>query len=362
MKEIKLSAVGDILLNSSHFDSLDGKFTDLLNGISSEFKDQDIVFGNLETPLTSKGKPIPNKCCLRSNPESISALEEAGFNILSIANNHMFDFGVEGFIETIEILDAKNIKRFGAGLNLAEARKPTIIKTADCTFGFLGYSWDIIQSVSATRNKFGTAPLNKRMILNDIQKLKSQVDIIIIVLHWGYVGENYPLPSHRKLAHAIIDAGADLILGSHTHVLQGIEKYNQGVIVYSFGNFIFPDIFYEEYKLIQNDENKESFIFHCIFTKEGIKDYSVTPVTVTDTFQPISPDIERQNEILEKIAYLSRGFNNKNYTTFWKENRKNKNLPDLKFGPFLNKIIFKFSSTKLNRRIRRILNRMFRKR
>ena len=165
MEEIKLSAVGDILLNSNHFDSLDGKFTDLLKEISSEFESRDIIFGNLETPLTSAGKPIPDKCCLRSKPESIAALEEVGFNILSLANNHMFDFGIQGFEETIQILDTKKIKRFGAGLNLAEARKPAIIKTKDCTIGFLGYSWDIIQSITATRNKPGTAPLKQRKII-----------------------------------------------------------------------------------------------------------------------------------------------------------------------------------------------------
>jgi poly-gamma-glutamate synthesis protein (capsule biosynthesis protein) len=348
MNSVKLSAVGDILLS--------GTVTELIKNegaegpfifIIDELRKSDILFGNLECPLSNRGSPLKNKCCLYSQPETLKSLKSAGFNMVSLANNHIFDYGYESFEDTISLLKENNISWFGAGKKLEEARTPVILSINNISIGFLGYSWDFIGSINATENKFGTAPLSEKLILNDVKKLKEKVDVVIVSLHWCYEREKYPLPSQRKLAHKIIDAGANLILGHHPHVLQGIEEYNGGVIVYSLGNFIFPDISYKQYKLIQKPENKEALIFSCGISKNGIEGFEIIPVKANNQFQPVMLESDEKGFMLEKIDNLAAGFRLQNYPSFWKVNRIRKDLPDMAASKTFNIIIYKGYQTKV---------------
>ncbi len=155
-------------------------------------------------------------------------------------------------------------------------------------------------------------------------------------MHWGYDREKYPLPSQRKLAHNLIDCGANLILGHHPHVLQGIENYNKGVIVYSQGNFIFPDISYKQYNLIQKRENKESIIFQIRFSKAGIESYNLTPIRVNEDYQPLILEDEEKEALLKKIEILSEGFSSGNYRRYWRKNRVRKDLLDIENSGLYN--------------------------
>jgi len=348
MGSIKFSAVGDILLSGTVSEMIkNGNFEKLFQSVIAELRKRDLIFGNLECPLSNRGNPLKNKCCLYSPSFTVKSLKLAGFNIVSLANNHIFDHDYEGFQDTVACLEENNISYFGAGKNLEDARKPAVLYVNNISIGFLGYSWNFIGSINATKNKFGTAPLNKKIILEDIKKLEGKTDKVIVSLHWGYDRERYPLPSQRKLAHKIIDAGADLILGHHPHVLQGIEKYRGKIIIYSLGNFIFPDIFYKNYNLIQTLENKESIIFNCKISKKEIKDFEIIPIKSNNKFQL---DILKNNEkqlLLEKIENLSLGFKIENYSQFWKKNRVRKDLPDVKDFKFCNNLIYRFYKSKL---------------
>jgi poly-gamma-glutamate synthesis protein (capsule biosynthesis protein) len=348
MNSVKLSAVGDILLS--------GTVTELIKNegaegpfifIIDELRKSDILFGNLECPLSNRGSPLKNKCCLYSQPETLKSLKSAGFNMVSLANNHIFDYGYESFEDTISLLKENNISWFGAGKKLEEARTPVILSINNISIGFLGYSWDFIGSINATKNKFGTAPLSEKLILDDVKKLKEKVDVVIVSLHWCYEREKYPLPSQRKLAHKIIDAGANLILGHHPHVLQGIEEYNGEVIVYSLGNVIFPDISYKQYNLIQKPENKESIIFQCEISPDGIEDFDIIPVKSNDQFQPTILKNDKKRLMLEKMEYLSEGFKSQNYSNFWRENRVRRDLPDMAASKTFNVVIYKVYQTKI---------------
>lgn len=347
MKSVKLLAVGDILLSGSVAEMIKNNgHEEPFTFVLEEFKKTDLVFGNLEGPFSNRGNPLKNKCCLYSPPETLKSLKSAGFNVLSLANNHIFDYGYEGFEDTISLLKENNISWFGAGRNLKEARTPAIVSINNLSIGFLGYSWDFIGSINVAKNKFGTAPLSEKLILEDVKKLRERTDMVVVSLHWSYDRENYPLPSQRKLAHKIIDAGANLILGHHPHVLQGIEEYNSGVIVYSLGNFIFPDILYKQYNLIQKPENKESIIFQCEIFPDGI-DFDIIPIRSNDQFQPKILENNEKRLILEKIKKLSSPLQLENYPHFWKINRVRKDLPDLKWSKFYNTIIYKLYKSKL---------------
>jgi poly-gamma-glutamate synthesis protein (capsule biosynthesis protein) len=268
---INLVAVGDILINGVVADLVNLKgsiapFALALDAIS----DVDIKFGNLECPLSTRGMPL-EKCCLHSVPEAAESLSSVGFNIISLANNHTFDYGCEAFEDTCSMLDENKVLWFGAGHNIKEATKPAIMEINGLRVGFLGYSWNFIGSIDATSKTPGCAPLKKKLIVKDVMNLKHQVDTVVVSLHWGYERERYPLPYQRKMVHDIIDAGASLILGHHPHVLQGIEEYKNGVIVYSLGNFIFPDFRYMHFHLLQKEENRESIIFRCVLSKKAVE-------------------------------------------------------------------------------------------
>lgn len=356
MKSVALSAVGDILSRATITEMVKNKgFEEPFIHILDELRKSDLVFGNLEGPLSNRGSPLKNKFCLYSTPETVKSLKSAGFNVLSLANNHILDYSYESFEDTISLLRENNISWFGYGKNLEEARRPAILSINNLAVGFLGYSWDFIGSVNATKNKFGTVPLNEKIILEDVKNLKEKVDVVIVSLHWSYEKENYPLPSQRELAHKIIDSGASLILGHHPHVLQGIETYNKGVIVYSLGNFIFPNISYKQYTEIQKKENKESIIFQCKLSKKGVREFNIIPVRSNNQFQPTILKNEEKKSILERIGRLSEGFKSKNYSYFWKINRVRKDLPDMKKVEICNIIIYKLYKSKYGRLILRYI-------
>lgn len=167
MRTVKISAVGDILLNESIIEMIRDKIPEPFSFVIDELRKSDLVFGNLEGPLSNRGNPLKNKCCIFSPPETVKILKLAGFNVLSLANNHIFDYSYEGFEDTISLLRENNISWFGAGKTLEEARKPSILSVNNLSVGFIGYSWDFIGSINATKNKFGTAPLDEKIILED---------------------------------------------------------------------------------------------------------------------------------------------------------------------------------------------------
>ena len=324
-RKVNLFAIGDIFLGLDGTELIEKDYKFPFLCISNVFKEADLVFGNLEGPLSNDGKPI-KKSSQYSPPTAIHSLKYAGFNVLSLANNHIFDYGERAFLKTIELMEKNNISYVGAGRNLEEARRAALFHINEVNIAFLAYSWDFIGSVNATNSCFGTAPLKADIIEEDILSTKELADIIIVSLHWGYERERYPLPSQRNLAHKIIDAGADLIIGHHPHVLQGIEHYKDGVIAYSLGNFVFTA---KSYFKMWGNEEKESIILKCGISKKGIEKIDMIPIHVSDSFQLVILKNERKKESLSRMESLSEHFQGKNYLSFWKKNRIRKDLPDI---------------------------------
>jgi len=239
---ITLIAVGDIMLGGTAEEIL------LKNGYNYPFKkvqhllnDSDIVIGNLEGPLTNACESALDKEYLfKSPPDSVApALKKAGFDIMNLANNHILDFGIDGMNDTINSLHSQHIKTVGTGDNSTAARSGTIMATPNGNIGFLSYSLTFPESFWASDEKPGTAFGHKEDIKEDVKRLSRQVDYVVVSFHWGREKSFELRPYQPTLAHAAIDAGADIVLGHHPHVLQGIESYNNGLIIYSLGNFVF---------------------------------------------------------------------------------------------------------------------------
>ncbi len=195
---------------------------------------------NLETTLGEKGKPIkkggPN---IRSTDITFSLLRKMNTIAVTMANNHTMDYGEEALLDTCKRLEDNGIGNVGAGLNLEEAKKPFVINTDNRKLVVLNCGWDVEETVYATYNKPGCNPLDREKILSEITTIKeSDPDsFIILIPHWGFEFNTYPMPCDIGFAHSCINHGCNLIIGHHPHVIQAKEIYNNSHIFYSLGNF-----------------------------------------------------------------------------------------------------------------------------
>lgn len=321
-REITLIAVGDVMLGGNVGKvMLKEGWNYPFEHVASVFKEADIIFGNLAAPLTNRQETNPNKPkgypVQKTDPRAIQGLKYAGFNVLSLANNHILDYGNDGLFDTIRLLGEASINYLGAGRNQAEARKPLVLDYNNLKVAFLAYC----SSYPAAKTNPGNAPIRLPLIKRDLKAAREIADIAIVYLHHGLICSDYPVPSHISLCHEIIDSGANLILGDHPHVLQGIENYNEGVIVYSLGNFVIDLIdeglrreLFESCSLSDIDEfdfnpdderTRECMIFKCALSKEGVTEIDIIPVRINDNYQPaILQGIEKES-LLARIDKLS---------------------------------------------------------
>jgi hypothetical protein len=195
--------------------------------------------GNFECPVTKcddkiEDHPVHLKC------GSINLKILEGFYAFSLANNHLMDYGLNGLLDTIENLRKNGFEYFGGGLNQDEATKPLVLSKENIKVALIG-----VTRFSFSKNKSpGPARDSIFRLRKSIKRLKKEKCFVVIYFHWGYEYVPYPAPRERRIAHQCIDFGADLIIGAHPHILQGIEKYKNKNIFYSLGNFIFdPQVF-----------------------------------------------------------------------------------------------------------------------
>lgn len=210
-------------------------------GFLEEIRNADIFMANEEFPFSSRGEQAPDKqYTFRLPPEKVSMFHEMGIDIVTLANNHALDFGTDALLDTCRTLDDAGILRVGAG-SLEEAKRWQTIEAGENRIGFLGATRVIpVADWAATAYSSGMlATYDPTMLLEQIQAAKAVNDYVVVYVHWGVEREEFPKDYQKELGRQYIDAGADLVIGSHPHVLQGIEYYKGKPIVYSLGNFVF---------------------------------------------------------------------------------------------------------------------------
>ncbi len=227
---------GDVTLADRFDQSFNGRIRNIFTRWG-KIGSYDAMMVNLENAVTRSVDSVEKEFVFGMRPEYLALLGKAKITLVNCANNHAADFGTEGILETIRMLDSAGIRHVGIGRSIAEARKPVVLTLNGIRIGFLGYGG--VSAFLASRTDPGTAPRSKRIISADIARLRSRVNFIVVNLHWGEELAEEPDSAQIVLAHALVDAGADLIIGHHPHVLQGIERYHGRTIVYSLGNFIF---------------------------------------------------------------------------------------------------------------------------
>ncbi len=244
---MRIIAVGDIMpggvLNKTSVDYLSPEVLNLL-------KDADLRVGTLETAIGNE--PTFNEQKMRRKAdviyvrdEDLLRLKTLNINIVSLANNHFTDLGDTGSRHAIELLDELGILHCGAGENIEEASRPVVINSNGKTYAFLAFCDWRDETVGwcpiATKNDAGVNPMYDDYVVKEIKKNKQIYDYVIVIAHWGKEYRIAPTPDVYKLSKKMVNAGADLILGGHTHCIQPIWKYKSVPIIFSLGNFFFPD-------------------------------------------------------------------------------------------------------------------------
>lgn len=243
-KEVTMVFSGDILLSSyvlNNYES-NGMSGVLSEELLGEMQGADLTMVNEEFPFSNRGTKASDKqFTFRVDPSYVKILQEMGIDVAAVANNHALDYGKDALSDTFQTLDGAGIAYVGAGDSKERAAQPYVAQLGGKTIGFLAasrvipeVSWNIDNSQPGMLCTYDSAALCAA-----IRKAKESCDYVVVYVHWGIERENIPQYYQRQLGKAYIDAGADLVIGSHPHVLQGIEYYNGKPIVYSLGNYIF---------------------------------------------------------------------------------------------------------------------------
>ncbi|MDD4336570.1 MAG: CapA family protein [Firmicutes bacterium] len=242
----------------------------------------DVSFVNLETSLARGGQPIPGKgIWFRSEPEFALELKKGGVDVVALANNHVLDYDEPAFIQTLAALSQCSIAACGGGLNIDEARTPAVISAGGVSIAFLGYSeladifwtYSYPRSFRAQKARPGVAPMDEKIIVEDVKRAKALADHVVVSFHWGEEYIRMPNPKQIGFAHIAVDAGASLVLGHHPHVLQPVEVYDGGVIFYSLGNFVFDQ---------KKPDTVESMIARVSFSPGKVVSAEILPMKIEE--------------------------------------------------------------------------------
>jgi poly-gamma-glutamate synthesis protein (capsule biosynthesis protein) len=269
--------------------------------VSSIFQNDDLSVLNLESPITTRGTNAEDKqYVFESSPDITPYMAKAGIDVVNLANNHILDKGKDGLLDTFSHLDDNKISYIGAGKNKKSAYTPIYVERKGVKIALLGFS-RVLPKMEWAAGKFspGVAEMyNPKLALEAVEEARKEAKLVIVVTHWGRERVT-KLQDHQKdLAHALVDAGADLVVGSHPHVLQGIEQYKGKWIAYSLGNFIFTKS--------KTVETWETAVLQVKANKDGILSAKLIPY-VTGIGQPIPMEAEQAQKMFKRVEGLSPG-------------------------------------------------------
>ena len=317
----RLLAVGDVYFDRTEIRSPYAALGPLLT-------DADFRFCNYEAPITSAQQPVPGPGVrLRTPPENLRALEAGRFDAISLANNHILDYGVGALKETLDTLEGRRMPFTGAGNTLYQALRPIVLERRGIRFGFLAFACAFPPGYAASASQPGLAPVRIQpegvfdielqadrsavtpaavdadvaLMSSTVSELKRDVDHVIVSYHWGVPGNREPEAYQRALGHATIDAGASVVLGHHAHVLQPVEAYGRGLILYGLSHFIFdlPEI------ISRFGFDTETAAVSIDFARDEIQGASLTPMVMeegADPRPPLGVEAERIFGLLRELS------------------------------------------------------------
>lgn len=300
---LRLCAVGDIGLSGRVGKALsrsDGAAR-ILAEVAPLLESVDVSFGNLESPLA--GDIAPGR--LFSGPVSGAAmLKKSGFNLIHLANNHVYDYGRDGLVATIEAVQHANLSCLGIGATKTDAKQILRTDVRGIRVGWLGCGRTLVVQEESGPHFW---EFDEEELLAAVQRYRSDVDLLIVSIHIGLMHMDYPRPEHKAMAEKLLDAGVNLILMHHAHVLQGVEVTGRrDVCCYNLGNFVFD---WEEGNVkipVLVREQNESAIFHFVLDRNGIAQATAIPVWIDTDCAVRWATGARGVEILSRLSRISR--------------------------------------------------------
>jgi poly-gamma-glutamate synthesis protein (capsule biosynthesis protein) len=300
-KAFDLVAVGDVMLDqitSARLRDYDVNYP--LARISHITGAGDLNFANLEAPISAQGKQADKKYVFRAPPYSVEVLKIGGFNVVSLANNHVLDYGPLALLDTIDILEQNNIAHAGAGANEEAARRGVLMELNGVKVAVLAYTraapgWQY-PLWAAGADKPGTVfYMDQDKMIQDLERARAAADVVIVSMHWGNEYTYSVNANQRQMGRLLVDNGADLILGHHSHAPQGIEFYKDKPIVYGLGNFLFYP-----FELGLTDE---TYILKARIGMGGVENLRLVPVLLGDS-QPFVPEGRELERMLGVLGML----------------------------------------------------------
>jgi poly-gamma-glutamate synthesis protein (capsule biosynthesis protein) len=297
---ISVVAVGDLLFDGAPGRLVRSKGPNApFSAVRSVLHDADLTVGNLECPLSTRGSPVPGKTyTFRGSPRSADGLKWAGFDVVSLANNHARDYGGAALLDTIRALRDQGIEPAGAGKDRAAAWKPAIVTRGGARIAFLGFSEITPTNFAATTHRSGTAYTGDiNAVKRAIKAAHKKADYVVVSFHWG-VERSYACSARQvRDGRAAIGAGADLVLSHHPHVIQGVEFYKKGLIAYSLGNFVFSP---------GSVQCRDTMVLRLQLGPKGVTAVSARPVWIGYDGMPRFQRGSTARRILGVVARTSR--------------------------------------------------------
>ena len=299
--EVTLAAVGDVLLDRGVAAGI------AKHGLGFPFQHvrgllraPDLTFGNLECPVTTRAFAVPKRYNFRAQPRTVACLKDAGFDVLSLANNHTMDCGREGLADTLAHLRRAGLRTCGAGANLGSAEAATVLTVKGVRVGFVGFCQFVPEGVFMRDDETTFAHTSVEAVRRSVAAARKRADVVVASFHWGVEFSEQPSKQQGVLARAAVTAGADLVLGHHPHVLQPLEVVARrgrrpALVAYSLGNFVFDQ---------RSGPQLETIILRCTLGKSGVTRAEAVPIRI-HRVQPRPATPAERKTILDRLTRLS---------------------------------------------------------
>lgn len=286
--------VGDVLRHHANADKMLAEIAPLL-------RKADITFGNLESPLSGE---IANGKMFSAPTTGAAMLKRSGFTLIHLANNHVYDYGQAGLVATIDAVKKANLVPLGVGDNPAGAQKLVRTDTNGFRIGWLGCGRTLVPQSNSGSTYW---EFDEQQLFKAVERSRADVDLLVVSIHIGLMYMDYPRPEHKQMAEKLMDAGANLILMHHAHVIQSVQVNSaRSMCCYNLGNFLFD---WEEGNVkipIMLREQNEGAVFYFVLDRAGVARAAALPIWIDDTCNVHWAIGTRGVEILNRLARISR--------------------------------------------------------
>ena len=292
-KLVKGTVVGDMMLGRSITNKgSKNNYKNMFSGVSDLWKDSDYVAGNLECVLLDNASDYEKndkEIHINAETKTANVLKENGFTLVSLANNHLADFKAKGVVNTLDTLDKVGLKHVGAGRNLTEAAEYDMQEINGVKIATIAVSDIIPKDFAARDSKAGILTTKTLKYYQAVKDASEKADLVIANIHWGVEYGMTETEAQQQLARNLINWGVDVVIGSHPHVLQPVEKYGDGIIFYSMGNFVFDQGW---------SRTKDSMVLNYYVDVNGNCSFEITPIRIKDGYPEVT-----NNAFFKKRTY-----------------------------------------------------------